>query len=59
MSKSRPQVQNKLDEWYNWSVNDAPKHIKDKASMAFKTFKDKIMGFYKRVKGEKEEQGRI
>ena len=33
-------------------------HFKERASRVFKTFKDKIMGFHKRVKGKgpKEEQ---
>ena len=30
------------------------KPIKDKASRAFKKFKDKVMGLYNRIKGEKE-----
>ena len=51
MSKSRPQVKNKLNDWYDWLVNHVPKTVKDKASRAFKTFKDKIMGFYNRVTG--------
>ena len=51
MSKSCPQVKNKLDSWYGWLVNHFPKTVKDKASRAFKTFKDKIMGLYNRVTG--------
>ena len=51
MSKSRPQVKNKLNDWYYWLVNHVPKTVKDKASRAFKTFKDKIMGLYNRVTG--------
>ena len=51
MSKSRPQVKNKLNDWYDWLVNHVPKTVKDKASRAFKTFKDKIMGLYNRVTG--------
>ena len=43
-SKSRPQVKNKLNDWYDWLINHVPKPIKDGASKAFKTFKDKIMG---------------
>ena len=54
MSKSRPQVKDKLKEWYDWLVNHVSKPIKEKASKAFKTFKDKIMGLYERVRGEKE-----
>ena len=51
MTKSRPQVASKLNDWYDWLINHVPKTIKDGASRAFKTFKDKIMGFYKRVTG--------
>ena len=51
MSKSRPQVKNKLNDWYDWLINHVPKPIKDGASKAFKTFKDKIMGLYNRVTG--------
>ena len=51
MSKSRSQVKNKLNDWYDWSVNHVPKTVKDKASRAFKTFKDKIMGLYNMVTG--------
>ena len=51
MSKSRPQVKNKLNDWYDWLINHVPKTVKDKASRAFKTFKDKLMGLYNRVNG--------
>ena len=51
MSKSRPQVKSKLNKWYDWLLNHVPKPIKDGASKAFKTFKDKIMGLYNRVTG--------
>ena len=51
MSKSRPQVKSKLNKWYDWLINHVPKSIKDGASKAFKTFKDKIMGLYNRVTG--------
>ena len=51
MSKSRPQVKSKLNDWYDWLVNHVPKTIGDGASRAFKTFKDKIMGLYNRVTG--------
>ena len=51
MSKSRPQVKSKLNDWYDWFVNHVPKTIGDGASRAFKTFKDKIMGLYNRVTG--------
>ena len=53
MSKSRSRVKEELKGWYDWLVNHVPKPIKEKASRAFETFKDKIMGLYKRVKGEK------
>ena len=49
MSKSCPQVKSKLNKWYDWLINHVPKPIKDGASKAFKTFKDKIMGLYNRV----------
>ena len=51
MSKSRPQVNSKLNKWYDWLINHVPKPIKDGASKAFKTFKDKVMGLYNRVTG--------
>ena len=51
MSKSRPQVKNKLSDWYDWLINHVPKPIKDGASKAFKTFKDKIVGLYNMVTG--------
>ena len=51
MSKSRPQVKGKLNKWYDWLINHVPKPIKDGASKAFKTFKDKVMGLYSRVTG--------
>ena len=56
MSKSRPQVKSKLNKWYNWLINHVPKPIKDGASRAFKTFKDKIMGLYNRVTGSTTNQ---
>ena len=49
MSKSRPQVKTKLNKWYDWLINHVPKPIKDGASRAFETFKDKVMGLYDRV----------
>ena len=49
MSKSRPQVKDKLNKWYDWLINHVPKPIKDGASKAFKTFKDKVMGLYNRL----------
>ena len=51
MSKSRPQVKSKLNDWYDWLVNHVPSTIKDGTSRAFKTFKNKIMGLYNRVTG--------
>ena len=51
MSKSRQVVTSKLNDWYDWLISHVPKTIKDGASRAFKTFKDKIMGFYNRVTG--------
>ena len=51
MSKSRPQVKNKANDWYDWLVNHVPKTVKDRASRAFKTFRDTIMGLYNRVTG--------
>ena len=51
MSKSRPQVKSKLNDWYDWLINHVPSTIKDGAIRAFKTFKDKIMGLYNRVTG--------
>ena len=56
MSKSRPQVKNKLNDWYDWLVNHVPKTVKDKVSRAFKTFKDKIMGLYNEVTGSTTNQ---
>ena len=51
MSESRPEVKGKLNKWYDWLINHVPKPIKDGASRAFKTFKDKVMGLYHRVAG--------
>ena len=56
MSKSQPQVTSKLNDWYDWLVNNVPKTIKDCASRAFKTFKDKIMGLYNRVTGNQTQR---
>ena len=41
----------RLYKWYDWLINHVPKPIKDGASKAFKTFKDKVMGLYNRVTG--------
>ena len=46
MSKSRQQVKGKLNKWYDWLINHVLKRIKDGASRAFETFKDKVMEFY-------------
>ena len=59
MSKSRPQVKGKLNKWYDWLINHVPKPIKDGASKAFKTFKDKVMGLYNRVIGSTGKETRI
>ena len=59
MSKSRPQVKTKLNKWYNWLINHVPKPVKDGASKAFKTFKDKVMGLYNRVTGSTGNETRI
>ena len=59
MSKSRPQVKTKLNKWYNLLINHVPKPIKDGASRAFKTFKDKVMELYNRVTGSTGNETRI
>ena len=59
ISKSRPQVKGKLNKWYDWLINHVPKPIKDDASKAFKTFKDKVMGLYNRVTGSTGNETRI
>ena len=59
MSKSRPQVKGKLNKWYDWLINHVPKPIKDGASKAFKTFKDKVMGLSNRVTGSTGNETRI
>ena len=59
ISKSRPQVKTKLNKWYDWLINRVPKPIKDGASKAFKTFKDKVMGLYNRVTGSAGKETRI
>ena len=59
MGKSRPQVKGKLNKRYNWLINHVPKPIKDGASKAFKTFKDKVMGLYNRVTGSTGNETRI
>ena len=59
ISKSRPQVKTKLHKWYDWLINHVPKPIKNGASKAFKTFKDKVMGLYNRVTGSTGNETRI
>ena len=59
ISKSRPQIKTKLNKWYDWLINHVPKPIKDGASKAFKTFKDKVMGLYNRVTGSTGNEMRI
>ena len=59
ISESLPQVKTKLNKWYNWLINHVPKPIKDGASKAFKTFKDKVMGLYNRVTGSTGNEMRI
>ena len=59
IGKSRPQVKTKLNKWYDWLINHVPKPIKDGASKAFKTFKDKVMGLYNRVTGSTGNEMRI
>ena len=58
-SKSRPQVKTKLNKWYDWFINHVPKPIKDGASKAFETFKDRVMGLYNRITGSTGNQTRI
>ena len=59
ISKSRPQVKTKFNKWYDWLINHVPKPIKDGASKAFETFKDKVMGLYNRVTGSTGNETRI
>ena len=59
MSKSRPQVKCKLNDWYDWLINHVLKTVKDKAIRAFKTFKDKIMGLYNGVTGSGNQTRRV
>ena len=59
MSKSRPQVASKLNDWYNWLINHVPKPIKYGESKVFKTFQDKIMGLYNRVTSSAGNETRI
>ena len=59
MSKSQPQVEGKLNKWYDLLINNVPKPIKDGASRAFETFKEKVMGLYNRVTGSAGKETRI
>ena len=59
MHKNRSQATSKLNDLYDWLVNHVPKTIKYNASRAFKTFKDKIMGLYNRVTGNRTQRKRI
>ena len=59
ISNSRPQVKTKLNKWYDWLINHVPKPIKDGASKAFETFKDKVMGLHNRVTGSTGNETRI
>ena len=56
MSKIRPQVTSKLNDWYDWLINHVPKTITDGSSRAFKTFKDKIIRFYISFIGNQTQQ---
>ena len=59
MSKSQSQVKSKLNKWYDLLINHVPRPIKDGASTAFKTFKDKVVGLYNRVTGSTGNEMRI
>ena len=56
MSKSRPQVKNKLNKWYNWLVSHVHEPIKEQASKAFQATMDKIMELYKSFMGEETKE---
>ena len=58
-NKKLAKVKTKLNKWYDWLINHVPKPIKDGASKAFKTFKDKVMGLYNRVAGSAGNETRI
>ena len=55
MRKSRPEVKGKLVDWRNWLINHVPKPIRDRASKAFKTFKDGVMRLYNKVTKKESE----
>ena len=59
MTKSQPQVKGKLNKWYDLLINHVPRPIKDGASKAFKTFKDKVIGLYNRITGSTGNETRI
>ena len=59
MCKNIPQLMSKFNDWYDWLVNHVPKTIKDKASRAFKTFKDKVVGLYDRLKPTSPRQPKL
>ena len=59
MSKSRPQVKSKLNNWYDWLINHVPKLLKMAQVEHFETFKDKIMGLYNRVTGSTANQTQL
>ena len=56
MEKSRPVVKSKLHEWYDWLVHYVPKTVQSKVSDAFKTFKNKIEGLWRKVAGKEDIQ---
>ena len=55
MHKNRSQVTSKLNDLFYGLVNYVPKPIKDKASRAFKTFKDNVVGLYNWVTGNEDQ----
>ena len=59
MSKNRPVVTSKLNDWYDWLVHHIPNTTKDGTSRAFKTFKDKIMGLYNGITGNQTQWKKI
>ena len=59
MSKSRPQVKSKLNNWYDWLINHVPKLLKMVQVEHFETFKDKIMRLYNRVTGSTDNQTQL
>ena len=55
MRENGSKVTSKLNDWYDWLVNHVAKTIKDNASGAFKTFKDKVVELYNRVTGNENQ----